>query len=256
MSVNSKSIDETTAPAQRHDVVWTPQKAEQFWNYFSSDPKFSEQYFSNHSGALLLEYLSTLVKFEGRVLDYGCGLGYLVGHLLNRGTACEALDFSERSIKLVLQKFERHPLFRGATVANTVPTPLPDKSIDVLVSVEMVEHLFDEHLAPTFKEFHRLVRPGGTLIVTTPHDEDLAASRVLCPDCGACFHQYQHLRSWTADSLRQALESNGFETVTCHATLIAPKPKAHRLREFLRQLRKIPAPHQPHLIYIGRRSGA
>lgn len=253
--IDSKLGVETTASRQPHEVVWTPEKAERFWNYFSSDPQFSQQYFSNHSGALLIDYLSTLVKFEGRVLDYGCGVGYLVGHLLNRGIACEALDFSETSIKRVRQQFEDHPLFRGAIVANELPTPVPDKSIDLLLSVEMVEHLFDEHLTPTFGEFHRLLRPGGTLIVTTPNDEELAASRVLCPDCAGVFHQYQHLRSWTVDSLREALEPHGFETVTCHATLIAPKQRAHRMREFLRQLRRLPAPPQPQLIYVGRRIG-
>ncbi len=253
--IDSKLSGETTASRQPHEVVWTPEKAERFWNYFSSDPQFSQQYFSNHSGALLIEYLSTLVRFEGRVLDYGCGLGYLVGHLLQRGIACEALDFSENSIKRVRQQFESHPLFRGAIVANEVPTPVHDKSIDLLLSVEMVEHLFDEHLEPTFGEFHRLLRPGGTLIVTTPNDEDLAASRVLCPDCAGVFHQYQHLRTWTVDSLRNALEPHGFETVTCHATLIAPKRRAHRMRELLRQLRRLPAPPQHQLIYIGRRIG-
>lgn len=237
---------------QPHEVVWTPEKAEKFWNYFSSDPRFSQQYFSNHSGALLLEYLASLVKFEGNVLDYGCGLGYLVGHLLGRGVACQALDFSSTSIRNVRERFDQHQLFRGATVATGLPTPIAEKSIDVLLSVEMVEHLFDEHLMPTFAEFHRLLRPGGTLIVTTPNQEDLEASRVLCPDCGAYFHQYQHLRQWSAATLRQALEPHGFETVTCHATLIAPKPKSHRVRELLRQLRRLPESPQPHLIYVGR----
>jgi SAM-dependent methyltransferase len=254
--INSEWSNETAVPRQSHEVVWSPEKAEQFWNHFSSDPRLSSQYFSNHSGGLLLEYLSKLVKFEGRVLDYGCGLGYLVGHLLEHGIACEALDFSANSIKRVKEQFADHPLFRGAIVATEVPTPLPDKSIDLLLSVEMVEHLFDMHLAPTFAEFHRLVRPGGTLIVTTPNDEELEASRVLCPDCGCFFHQYQHLRSWTVRSLREALESHGFQTITCHATLIAPKQKAHRLRDLMRRVLRVPAPHQPHLIYIGRRINA
>lgn len=244
-----------TTQMEPHELVWTPEKAEAFWNYFSSDPRFAQQYFSNHSGDLLLEYLATLVKFEGDILDYGCGRGYLVGHLLRRGIECQALDFSSASINHVREQFDTHPLFRGATVATEVPTPLPEKSMDLVLSVEMVEHLFDQHLSPTFTEFHRLLRPGGTLIVTTPNEEDLEALRVLCPDCGAYFHQYQHLRRWSVDTLREALESHGFQTITCHATLIAPRGKAHRVRELLRQLRRLPEPPRPHLIYIGRSIG-
>jgi SAM-dependent methyltransferase len=238
---------------QPHEVVWTPEKSADFWNYFSSDPEFSRQYFSNHSGGLLLEYLEKLTPLRGRVLDYGCGPGYLVGHLLRRGIACEAIDFSSSSVGRVCEQFSNHPLFRGATVATQLPTPLPEASMDIVMSVEMVEHLFDEHLEPTFGEFYRLLKPGGTLIVTTPNEEDLAASRVLCPDCGGLFHQYQHVRTWSVKSLREALEAHGFETITCHATLITPKLRADGLREFLRRLRKLPKPPQPHLVYIGRR---
>src|SRR5687767_2700796 len=238
---------------QPHEVVWTPQKSADFWNYFSSDPEFSRQYFSNHSGGLLLAYLEKLVPLTGRVLDYGCGPGYLVGHLLRHGIACEAIDFSSSSVERVREQFSNHPLFRGATVATQLPTPFPDASVDTLLSVEMVEHLFDEHLEPTFAEFHRLLKPAGTLIVTTPNEENLAASRVLCPDCGGIFHQFQHVRTWSVQSLSSALEAHGFETVTCHATLIAPNLRTGGLREFLRRLRKLPKPPQPQLIYIGRR---
>jgi len=241
---------------QPHEVIWTPEKSAGFWNYFSSDPEFSRQYFSNHSGGLLLEYLGRLAPLEGRVLDYGCGPGYLVAHLLQRGIACEAVDFSLSSVTRVRERFSDHPLFRGATLASELPTPLPEQSMDMVISVEMVEHLFDEHLGPTFEEFKRLLRPGGTLIVTTPNEENLAASRVLCPDCGGLFHQYQHIRTWSADTLRAALEAHGFETITCHATLIAPKVAAGGLRQLLRRLRKLPQPPQPHLIYVGRRSAS
>jgi SAM-dependent methyltransferase len=251
-SAQTKLENDTGRVMKPHEVIWTPEKAESFWNVFSSDSRFSKQYFSNHSGGLLLEYLATLIKFEGNVVDYGCGLGYFVGHLLNYGVSCQALDFSSASIQRVQEKFESHPLFRGATLATGLPTPLPDKSMDLVLSIEMVEHLFDEHLSPTFDEFHRILRPGGTLLVTTPNQEDLEASRVLCPDCGAYFHQYQHLRRWSAESLRQTLEAHGFETVTCHATLIAPKVKWQGLRRLLRRMRRLPEPPQPHLIFVGR----
>ncbi len=239
---------------QVHEMDWTLDKVADFWDAFADDPLFARQYFSNHSGALFLEYLEQEkgIRWEGRVLNYGCGPGYLVKHLLERGVACEALDFSERSVGRVREQVGANPLFRGATVAHTVPTPLADASVDVLLSVEMVEHLFDEHVFPTFAEFRRLVRPGGTIIVSTPNAEDLSASRILCPDCGSLFHQYQHLRSWTAQQLQTVMEAHGFVTTSCEGTLIAPKPAGGNLRHWLNRLRGV-APPQPHLIYIGRR---
>jgi hypothetical protein len=34
----------------------------------------------------------------------------------------------------------------------------------------------------------------------------------MCPECGCKFHRWQHLRSWTAESLRKKVEQYGFQT--------------------------------------------
>ncbi len=36
--------------------------------------------------------------------------------------------------------------------------------------------------------------------------------RMMCPDCGCIYHKWQHLRTWTADSLRERMEGAGLRT--------------------------------------------
>ena len=47
--------------------------------------------------------------------------------------------------------------------------PIGDHSFDAIISTEVIEHL--ENPRATFRDFSRLLRPGGTLILTTPNQE-------------------------------------------------------------------------------------
>jgi 2-polyprenyl-3-methyl-5-hydroxy-6-metoxy-1,4-benzoquinol methylase len=51
------------------------------------------------------------------------------------------------------------------------PIPVPDNSYNFVISTEVIEHL--ENPRATFREFYRLLRPGGILIVTTPNQESV-----------------------------------------------------------------------------------
>jgi ubiquinone/menaquinone biosynthesis C-methylase UbiE len=51
-------------------------------------------------------------------------------------------------------------------VSDITSIPMPDDSFDAILCVEVLEHLPDPILALT--EFSRLLRPGGTLIMTAP----------------------------------------------------------------------------------------
>lgn len=46
-------------------------------------------------------------------------------------------------------------------------TPFPDQSFDLIFTVEVIEHL--ENPRHVMRELHRLLRPGGVLILTTPN---------------------------------------------------------------------------------------
>ncbi|MBM4439472.1 MAG: class I SAM-dependent methyltransferase [Candidatus Rokubacteria bacterium] len=243
--------------AAARELRWTPERVARLWDYYSGNRAYDAQYFSRHSGAYVLEAIERQLPLTGRhVVDFGCGPGFMLEHLLARGIRCSGLDFSPASVDAARARFGGHALFGGATALKGLPLPLPDDGIDVLLLVEVIEHILEDDFAPTLRELARVVRPGGHLVVTVPHAEDLEASKTLCPDCGAVFHRWQHQRSITAPALDAAMRATGLATLVCTPTMFGPASVLDPLRRLRRRLRGTPEPVPPHLLYIGRKAGA
>ena len=88
-----------------------------------------------------------------RILDVGCGINKLPGSL--------GIDRSARSRADVLCDLDHFPY------------PFQDNSFHSLQAIHVIEHLAD--VLRTMEEFHRLVRPGGTVLLVTPHYTDFSS---------------------------------------------------------------------------------
>jgi len=108
---------------------------------------------------------------HGDLLEYGAGTGSLILRLEK-----ERL-FSTITGADILGRPEALPAEMTWLQADlNEPLPCGHGSYDTIVSTEVIEHL--ENPRAAFREFHRLLRPGGTLIVTTPNQESLRS--LLC----------------------------------------------------------------------------
>lgn len=200
-----------------HDIEWTPAKISRLWGYYAANPAYKQYYFSYHSGKSILQFVKKYVSFSNKgILDFGCGPGYLIDYLLKE--PCKmvcGLDFSEESIAKVNEKFKYEKRFGGAVSTDNLPSPFPDSSKDVIICVEVVEHLNDVELTSVLKDIYRVLKPAGYVIVTTANKEDLEAEKTICPDCGCVFHRWQHLRVWNASTLKEVNGENGILYYTC-----------------------------------------
>lgn len=106
----------------------------------------------------VLEIFTALER--GRVLDAPAGSGALTARLLALGFAVVSADLeAPETLRAAAQEFLIADLNK--------PVPLPEASFDYIASIEGIEHL--ENPFAWARECHRLLRPGGRLILTTPN---------------------------------------------------------------------------------------
>ena len=100
-----------------------------------------------------------------RILDIGCGPGFYVAELCGRvGTTghVAGVDLSAPMLALAAKRVAGHDNVELAEAPATA-LPFADGSFDAVVSVQVLEYVAD--LAGALGEFHRVVRPGGRVVV-------------------------------------------------------------------------------------------
>jgi SAM-dependent methyltransferase len=110
------------------------------------------------------ETLGTLTPEPGRVLDYGCGQGRYLDVVRERFPRARLAGCDVSQVALE-QARARMPEAEYVAMSDE-RVALPDGSFDLIVSVEVLEHVGDVELAT--RELGRLLAPGGRLVLTTP----------------------------------------------------------------------------------------
>lgn len=167
---------------------------------------------------LLRTLLGRTDRRDALILDAGCGTGLAEDVLAKLGTVI-GIDIAPEALA-----------DRGTScpeqlcLASINPAPFQDGAFDLVVALDMVEHIEDD--AAVLRELHRICKPGGKVLITVPaydwlrsaHDDALG-----------------HYRRYTARRIADLMANAGFRLSKVSYAVTAPFPAAVLFR-FLRRL--------------------
>ena len=108
----------------------------------------------------------------GIMLDVGCGEGDIFLALCNKNPhmKCIGLDMDKKSLE---KAEEGYAYFKSLSEAgaefllgSAYSIPLPDRSVDIIICSEVLEHLHE--YSDAINEMHRVLKPGGKFYVSVP----------------------------------------------------------------------------------------
>src|SRR5579883_2452895 len=128
-------------------------------------------YFEDRTGATghderrVHEYiLSQIPKGAQSILDVGCGRAWVAQYCLPKGMFVCSMDISARNPAKALARYPS-PNHTGLA-ADAFHLPFRDGAFDRIIASEIIEHVVDP--AAFIRELLRVVKRGGSLIITTP----------------------------------------------------------------------------------------
>ena len=205
----------------------------------------ARQYFSSWAGPSILEHVAAVLPPSGLVLDVGAGVGDLVSLLFDRGYQVAAIEDSAASLTHITARYPARPLTLARSTAE-----LATGSAAAAFAIELTEHLQHNEAMALWADVRRVLRPGGILVVTTPHEEHLGDQMTCCPNCRATFHTVQHIRRFTVAKMEREMTDAGFATLRCEAVYFSGLRGVRRRLERIR--RWFGTYPRPHLLYVGR----
>jgi 2-polyprenyl-3-methyl-5-hydroxy-6-metoxy-1,4-benzoquinol methylase len=238
--------EKTHAP---RELVWTPELVARFWDWQSRDP---DVYFAHKFGAGIADRVVPYVARAKSVLDFGCGSGAFMARLLRGDAKVAGCDVSPQSIEAARALNAAHPNFAGTGTAASFLAA--GTKFDAIVATETIEHVYDAQLDEILETMRGLAAPGARFVFTTPNREDLSRSMVYCPVADVVFHRWQHVRSWSAESLDAYMRARGFRAVDIVETDLSVGRARYALHRVLSALRGAP-PSRSHLVGVFATAG-
>jgi len=172
-------------------------------------------YFEERKGATahderrVREFIISLVEWDVKsILDIGCGSAWVAEFFTNKSVKVYSFDIS--LINTIRAKEKVPDPLNNPLVGDAFSLPLRSHSIDCVIASEVIEHVIDPKLF--VKELFRVVKPGGSVIITTPYKEVLRYS--LCIHCNKKTPINAHLHSFDENVLSSLIDSKDLDKVT------------------------------------------
>lgn len=206
----------------------------------------------HHIGAIDVDRFAAIAQFlpekPARILDVGCGLGVLSDVMASMGHDVLGVDTDASALGVVQSANQ---------LASIDDLPFPDRSFDVVIASEILEHLPVESFQRARNELARV--SARAVLVTVPNAESLESASTRCPDCKATYSIHGHVRRFVRDDMSGLIPGYDLSAIR-H---VGPFKLRHRSLEWVIRRRMLgrwpiqPGARCPQCLYVqpGRPTG-
>jgi SAM-dependent methyltransferase len=143
---------------------------------------------------------------NGAVLEIGCGTSPYAEKFLQLGYRYVGLDTSPFVVDWMQNKFGRDKIVMGSTNWDKADASAAANTYDIVLAAHCVEHF--KNAPHGVKKMAQVTKPGGTVYIIVPNDEDLCN-----PD---------HLWFFNEETLRKTVEAAGLMVQRLGSQQIVP----------------------------------
>jgi len=167
----------------------------EFWNSnFFNDPEEKMR---------ISEIISSIPEDVQAIIEIGCGNGAIINNIPNVGKKFKRIvgvDISTSALAHVkTEKVE----------GNINDLKFKNKSFDLVIASEVIEHLTYNDFVPGIKEMQRV--SNKYILISVPNDENLLVNSRMCKECYCWFNPNYHMNSFNKSSISHLFD--GFEMV-------------------------------------------
>jgi 2-polyprenyl-3-methyl-5-hydroxy-6-metoxy-1,4-benzoquinol methylase len=126
---------------------------------------YPNSFYPSRAGRMLPLFGDVLKIPPGKLLDIGCGVGFMAAVLSQFDFEVHCLDAFNDIDEEVIRKFN---LRYSECNVEFSPIPYDENYFDVVILADVLEHFNYNPLVP-LKEIYRILKPGGSLFITTPN---------------------------------------------------------------------------------------
>jgi len=151
-----------------NDLTSRHASEEEFHNLKFKEHSHPAHYKFNPTARIFFKMKEMIGDITGkRILEYGCGDGWVTAQLAAMGGIVDSFDISRKAVELTTLLLYRKNLGRACTVRKMPAEALeyPDNTFDIVFGFAILHHL---DLTKAIPELHRVMKPSGCAYFAEP----------------------------------------------------------------------------------------
>lgn len=154
-----------------------------------------------------LKIISSRMKGPGgRLLDIGCGFGFFLNAMKQRGWDVAGIEISKSGRRYARDRYQVDIYSRPLEALA-----LPEASFDVITLFYVIEHVADP--PAVLREVRRILKPGGLVLIRWPHTTPIIKLLGPLSKHLDLYHTPYHLYDFSRQTMEKLLSESGFDRV-------------------------------------------